>query len=120
LRVDLERVDLPVAVLEGRRVVLDKVIAGASLARAGARAPNIAGPVTAEGDVEDLQLILVYNVPHKKEPEGRVKHTIWLLLKCEGMSQSPLKRAAGCPQVEGLGLPLVRSEGALSWEKKKT
>lgn len=52
--VDLEGVDLPVRGLESRRVVLDKVVASVSLAGAGSTAPDIAGPVTAEGDVEDL------------------------------------------------------------------
>lgn len=52
--VDLEGVDLPVGGLEGAGVVLDKVVARASLAGAGSAAPDRAGPGTAEGDVKDL------------------------------------------------------------------
>jgi hypothetical protein len=53
-RVNLEGVDLPVGGLEGRGVVLDKVVARVSLGSAGSAAPDRAGPVTAEGDVKDL------------------------------------------------------------------
>lgn len=54
--VDLEGIDAPVGALEGRRVVLDVRVAGASVGRARAAGPDgaVAGPVAAEGDVEDL------------------------------------------------------------------
>lgn len=58
LLVDLERVDLPVGVREGRGVVLHVALAGAGESRAGGvAAPDIASPVTAEGGVEDLKRI---------------------------------------------------------------
>lgn len=54
--VDLEGVDAPVGTLENRRVVLDVRVAGASVGGARAAGPDgaVAGPVAAEGDVEDL------------------------------------------------------------------
>lgn len=54
--VDLEGVDAPVGTLEDRRVVLDVRVAGASVGGARAAGPDgaVAGPVAAEGDVEDL------------------------------------------------------------------
>lgn len=54
LLVDLERVDAPVCLGEGGGVVLDVGVAGASLGGTGTRGPDVASPVTAEGDVEDL------------------------------------------------------------------
>jgi hypothetical protein len=54
LLVDLERVDAPVGLGEGGWVVLDIGVAGASLGGTATRGPDIAGPVTAEGNVEDL------------------------------------------------------------------
>lgn len=52
-RVDLERVNGPVSILEGLRVVLNVVLAGAGLGGAGrVRAPCVAGPVAAEGSVK--------------------------------------------------------------------
>lgn len=52
--VDLERVDGPVRVLEGRGVVLDEVLAGGGLGSAGGVVgPDVSGPVAAEGGVED-------------------------------------------------------------------
>jgi hypothetical protein len=52
--VDPERVDAPVRLGKGRRVVLHEGVAGAGPGRAGAAAPDVAGPVTAEGDIKDL------------------------------------------------------------------
>lgn len=52
--VDLERVDAPVGIGEGGRVVLDVGVASAGLGGTATRRPDAAGPVTAEGDVEDL------------------------------------------------------------------
>lgn len=51
--VHLERINLPVSLLERRRIVGHKVGA-ASLRRAAAGAPGVTGPVAAEGCVEDL------------------------------------------------------------------
>lgn len=52
--VDFERVDAPVGLFEGCGVVLDVRVAGACLRGAGVRWPDGAGPVAAEGYVEDL------------------------------------------------------------------
>lgn len=54
--VDLEGVDAPVGTLEGRGIVLDVRVAGASVGGAGAAGPDgaVAGPVATESDVEDL------------------------------------------------------------------
>jgi len=65
--VDLEGVDAPVGTLEGRGVVLDIRVAGTSVGRAGAAGPDgaVAGPVAAEGDVEDLDnamLVLIRGI----------------------------------------------------------
>lgn len=51
-RVDLERVHQPVGLLEGGGVVGDVVLARAADGGTAAGAPDLAGPVTAEGDVE--------------------------------------------------------------------
>lgn len=52
--VDFEGVDGPVGVREGTRVVLHEVGAGGGPGGAGTGRPGVAGPVTAEGVVEDL------------------------------------------------------------------
>jgi len=52
--VDLERVDGPVGVAEGGRVVGDVGVAVAGQGAAAAGAPDVSGPVAAEGGVEDL------------------------------------------------------------------
>lgn len=54
LLIDLQRVHAPVRLVESCRVVLDVGFAGAGFAGAGTRWPNGAGPVAAEGYVEDL------------------------------------------------------------------
>lgn len=65
LLVDFERVDEPVGLFESGGVVLHEGVASACLRGAGAACrPDCAGPVAAEGDVEDdLQLVeMVVNV----------------------------------------------------------
>lgn len=62
LLVDLERVDAPVGLVERCRVVLDESFAGAGFAGAGTCWPDCAGPVAAEGYVEDLPSGLVRHV----------------------------------------------------------
>jgi len=57
--VDFDGVDGPVGVGEGARVVLDEGGAGGGSGGAGARGPGVAGPVAAEGVVEDLGVMLV-------------------------------------------------------------
>lgn len=52
--VNLEGVDEPVGFIKGRRVVLDVVFAGVSVRGAGTGGPDLTGPVTAEGYIEDL------------------------------------------------------------------
>lgn len=52
--IDLQRVHAPVRLVESCRVVLNVGFAGAGFAGAGTRWPDCAGPVTAEGYVEDL------------------------------------------------------------------
>lgn len=56
--VDFEGVDGPVGVCEGTRVVLHKGGAGGGSGGAGAGRPGVAGPVTAEGVVEDLGMLV--------------------------------------------------------------
>jgi hypothetical protein len=62
LLVHLERVDAPVGLGESGGVVLDVGIAGASLGGTATRRPDVAGPVTAESNVEDLNVMLVGSV----------------------------------------------------------
>lgn len=57
--VDLERVDGPVGLAEGGRVVGDVGFAVAGQAAAVAGAPDVAGPVAAEGGVENLYFDVV-------------------------------------------------------------
>lgn len=53
--VDLETVDAPVGLLESSGVVADVVIAAAVESGAdGVCAPDLAGPLATEGDIEDL------------------------------------------------------------------
>jgi hypothetical protein len=56
LLVHLERVDAPVSIGESGGVVLDVGVASASLGGTATRRPDVAGPVTAEGNVEDLKM----------------------------------------------------------------
>lgn len=59
VRVDLDGVDEPVGVLEGGRVAGDVVLAGGGLGAAdGIVGPNLTGPVSAEGRVEDDLVVL--------------------------------------------------------------
>lgn len=111
--VDLQRVDAPVCALEGCGVVLDEGVAGGGVGGAASAGPDVAGPVTAECDVEDLVMLVVTIGCSLWEL------TIWRFLKCEEMSQSPEKLAAGVPQVVGSGLPLVISEGMLELAKNQ-
>lgn len=50
---------------------------------------------------------------------GKNERTICRLLKCESISQLPENAAVGVPQPEGLGFPLVMSEGVLDLEKNQ-
>jgi len=60
LLVDLEGIDFPVSLFEVGGIVGHVVVAGACLGGAGTRGPCVAGPVAAEGDIEDdLQLVEV-------------------------------------------------------------
>lgn len=52
--VDFEGVDGPEGVGEGGGVVGHEVLAGVGLGGAGGGSPSVAGPVAAEGGVEDL------------------------------------------------------------------
>lgn len=54
LLIHLERVDSPVGLGESRGIVLDVGVAGAGLGGTATRGPDVAGPVTAESNVEDL------------------------------------------------------------------
>src|SRR5689334_1447492 len=74
--VDLEGVDEPVDITKGAGVLLDVVVAGACIAGARARRPDRACPVTAEGDVEDLNEIKqsAFALQTAKRKMGGEKH----------------------------------------------
>lgn len=57
--VHLERVDAPVGLGESGGVILDVGVACAILGGTATRRPDVAGPVTAESNVEDLNVTLV-------------------------------------------------------------
>lgn len=113
--VDLERVDRPVSVDEGRGVVLDEILTrrgfGAACRVGG---PDVAGPVTAESGVEDDLMILEELVDVATTSERRQRSAPVARI---GISGSDVRGDAGAreePNGNGRAGPLGRVHAPLT------